>query len=55
MVVGAAASGRRSPTRSSARTSRDAGGGSTCALVTYRGRDIQWWMDDGLNDERYDG
>jgi putative flavoprotein involved in K+ transport len=32
-----------------------AAGGHVRAQRTYRGRDIQWWMDaTGLNDERYD-
>ncbi|HUL66026.1 MAG TPA: NAD(P)-binding domain-containing protein [Burkholderiaceae bacterium] len=57
LVVGAAASGAQLADEIR-RTGRDvtlAVGEHVRAPRTYRGRDIQWWMDaTGLNDERYD-
>ena len=57
MVVGAAASGAQiaDEVRRSGRQVTLAVGEHVRAPRTYRGRDIQWWMDaTGLNDERYD-
>ncbi len=57
MVVGAAASGAQiaDEIHRSGRPVTLAVGEHVRAPRTYRGRDIQWWMDaTGLNDERYD-
>jgi putative flavoprotein involved in K+ transport len=57
MVVGAAASGAQisDEIQRSGRPVTLAVGEHVRAPRTYRGRDIQWWMDKtGLNDERYD-
>ena len=57
MVVGAAASGAQiaDEIQRSGRPVTLAVGEHVRAPRTYRGRDIQWWMDaTGLNDERYD-
>ena len=57
MVVGAAASGVQiaDEIHRSGRAVTVATGEHVRAPRTYRGRDIQWWMDaTGLNDERYD-
>jgi putative flavoprotein involved in K+ transport len=57
MVVGAAASGAQiaDELQRSGRAVTLAVGEHVRAPRTYRGRDIQWWMDaTGLNDERYD-
>ena len=57
MVVGAAASGAQiaDEIHRSGRAVTLATGEHVRAPRTYRGRDIQWWMDvTGLNDERYD-
>ena len=57
MVVGAAASGAQiaDEIHRSGRPVTLAVGEHVRAPRTYRGRDIQWWMDvSGLNDERYD-
>jgi putative flavoprotein involved in K+ transport len=57
MVVGAAASGAQiaDEIQRSGRPVTVAVGEHVRAPRTYRGRDIQWWMDaTGLNDERYD-
>jgi putative flavoprotein involved in K+ transport len=57
MVVGAAASGAQiaDEIHRSGRPVTVAVGEHVRAPRTYRGRDIQWWMDvAGLNDERYD-
>jgi putative flavoprotein involved in K+ transport len=57
MVVGAAASGAQiaDEIHRSGRPVTVAVGEHVRAPRTYRGRDIQWWMDaTGLNDERYD-
>lgn len=57
MVVGAAASGAQiaEELQRSGRQVTLAVGEHVRACRTYRGRDIQWWMDaSGLNDERYD-
>jgi putative flavoprotein involved in K+ transport len=57
MVVGAAASGAQiaDEIQRSGRPVTLAVGEHVRAPRTYRGRDIQWWMDvSGLNDERYD-
>ena len=57
MVVGAAASGAQiaDEVQRSGRPVTLAVGEHVRAPRTYRGRDIQWWMDaTGLNDERYD-
>lgn len=57
MVVGAAASGAQiaDEIHRSGRPVTLAIGEHVRAPRTYRGRDIQWWMDaTGLNDERYD-
>jgi putative flavoprotein involved in K+ transport len=57
MVVGAAASGAQiaDELQRSGRQVTLAVGEHVRACRTYRGRDIQWWMDaSGLNDERYD-
>ena len=57
MVVGAAASGAQiaDEIQRSGRPVTLAIGEHVRAPRTYRGRDIQWWMDaTGLNDERYD-
>jgi putative flavoprotein involved in K+ transport len=57
MVVGAAASGVQiaDEIQRSGRPVTLAVGEHVRACRTYRGRDLQWWMDaTGLNDERYD-
>ena len=57
MVVGAAASGAQiaDEIHRSGRPVTLAVGEHVRAPRTYRGKDIQWWMDaTGLNDERYD-
>jgi putative flavoprotein involved in K+ transport len=57
MVVGAAASGAQlaDEIQRSGRPVTLAVGEHVRAPRTYRGRDIQWWMDaTGLNDERYE-
>jgi putative flavoprotein involved in K+ transport len=57
LVVGAAATGAQLADEigRSGRPVTLAVGEHVRALRTYRGRDIQWWMDaTGLNDERYD-
>lgn len=57
LVVGAAATGAQvaDEIQRSGRQVTLAVGEHVRALRTYRGRDIQWWMDaTGLNDERYD-
>jgi putative flavoprotein involved in K+ transport len=57
MVVGAAASGVQiaDEIQRSGRPVTLAVGEHVRACRTYRGRDLQWWMDvAGLNDERYD-
>ena len=57
MVVGAAASGAQiaDEIHRSGRPVTLSVGEHVRAPRTYRGRDIQWWMDaTGLNDERYD-
>jgi putative flavoprotein involved in K+ transport len=57
MVVGAAATGAQiaDEIQRSGRPVTLAVGEHVRAPRTYRGRDIQWWMDaTGLNDERYD-
>jgi putative flavoprotein involved in K+ transport len=57
MVVGAAASGAQiaDEIQRSGRPVTLAVGEHVRAPRTYRGKDIQWWMDaTGLNDERYD-
>ena len=57
MVVGAAASGAQiaDEIQRSGRPVTLAVGEHVRACRTYRGRDLQWWMDvTGLNDERYD-
>jgi len=57
LVVGAAATGAQvaDEVQRSGRQVTLAVGEHVRALRTYRGRDIQWWMDaTGLNDERYD-
>jgi putative flavoprotein involved in K+ transport len=57
LVVGAAASGAQiaDEIQRSGRPVTLAVGEHVRAPRTYRGRDIQWWMDaTGLNDERYD-
>ena len=57
LVVGAAASGAQlaDEIQRSGRPVTLAVGEHVRALRTYRGRDIQWWMDAaGFNDERYD-
>jgi putative flavoprotein involved in K+ transport len=57
MVVGAAASGAQiaDEIQRSGRPVTLAVGEHVRAPRSYRGRDIQWWMDaTGLNDERYD-
>jgi putative flavoprotein involved in K+ transport len=57
MVVGAAASGVQiaDEIHRSGRPVTLAVGEHVRACRTYRGRDLQWWMDvTGLNDERYD-
>ena len=57
MVIGAAASGAQiaDEIHRSGRPVTLAVGEHVRAPRTYRGRDIQWWMDaTGLNDERYD-
>ena len=57
LVVGAAATGAQlaDEIQRSGRQVRLAVGEHVRACRTYRGRDMQWWMDaTGLNDERYD-
>jgi putative flavoprotein involved in K+ transport len=57
LVVGAAATGAQlaDEIQRSGRQVTLATGEHVRAPRTYRGRDIQWWMDEtGLNDERYD-
>ena len=57
MVVGAAASGVQiaDEIQRSGRPVTLAVGEHVRACRTYRGRDLQWWMDvTGLNDERHD-
>ena len=57
LVVGAAASGAQiaDEIHRSGRPVTLSVGEHVRAVRTYRGRDIQWWMDaTGLNDERYD-
>jgi len=57
LVVGAAATGAQlaDEIQRSGRQVTLAVGEHVRAMRTYRGRDIQWWMDAaGLNDERYD-
>ena len=57
LVVGAAATGAQlaDEIQRSGRQVTLAVGEHVRALRTYRGRDMQWWMDaTGLNDERYD-
>jgi putative flavoprotein involved in K+ transport len=57
LVVGAAATGAQlaDEIQRSGRPVTLAVGEHVRAIRTYRGRDIQWWMDaTGLNDERYD-
>ncbi|HMN80821.1 MAG TPA: NAD(P)/FAD-dependent oxidoreductase [Burkholderiaceae bacterium] len=57
LIVGAAASGAQlaDEIRRSGRAVTLAVGEHARAVRTYRGRDLQWWMDEsGLNDERFD-
>ena len=57
MVVGAAATGAQlaDEIQRSGRPVTLAVGEHVRAIRTYRGKDMQWWMDaTGLNDERYD-
>ncbi len=57
LVVGAAATGAQlaDEIQRSGRAVTLAVGEHVRAVRTYRGRDMQWWMDaTGLNDERYD-
>ena len=57
LVVGAAATGAQlaDEIQRSGRPVTLAVGEHVRACRTYRGRDMQWWMDaTGLNDERYD-